>query len=597
MNKIFLSRFLFLLILSLSVAALSIGITGFEYGSHNNVYHIPYVLRFESLPQFVGDAYYQSLRNFTSVIWPLIRSVATDENISELFFLAHAASRWAAFAAILWLAISVGCQKGACLSLVLVVCATSYWLTGVSPVGHHHMFIYYFTHSEVTWAPLLGAIIALSHRRLYLASLLSSLTLAINVFVGLWLVAILISAVLFSRDHRFTVRQAIGPFLTYFLLSLPIIVWVFSAINSDPGKIVDEFSYIDYIRLYFKFHFLIEAATYRDIFSMLFLVWIGIISGIQIERSRFWVGVIIGCSAILFVGAWLPYLVNARFIFNLHLLRVDGVVLFLAVALGTIVATRTLLQETGDAKQGLAAAALMAFLLQRSTSGILVAAIALTGIFVLTRASIGQRPGTRVRRLEAFFLGTVGVLLVSIAVRTILFKQMDMWQIAHVSVTFGMAIILLLVRRGLAPRALLISVVLVVLTGYAVGRLARTLNEPPRTYDKDASFIDLTSWIKANGSEHAYLTPSDEPFGSFQHTALRPTWVEWKQGAAVMWQPSFYKQWASRFLAVQRLQSDAERINYARENGIVNVVLRAPDCPDGVRRIYTNREYSVCELK
>jgi hypothetical protein len=57
--------------------------------------------------------------------------------------------------------------------------------------------------------------------------------------------------------------------------------------------------------------------------------------------------------------------------------------------------------------------------------------------------------------------------------------------------------------------------------------------------------------------------------------------VDWKQGAAVMWAPSFYEQWARRYKEVSALGTPESFINYARSNNIKNVLIHstAGVCP------------------
>ena len=55
-------------------AILSITRQGFHFGVINNIFHIPIVLKLFDLGEFSKDPFYQSLRNFTSIVWPVFRS-------------------------------------------------------------------------------------------------------------------------------------------------------------------------------------------------------------------------------------------------------------------------------------------------------------------------------------------------------------------------------------------------------------------------------------------------------------------------------------------------------------------------------------------
>jgi hypothetical protein len=60
---------------ALTFAFVSLAITGFKFGIYNNVFHIPYVLSLSESQEFLGDAFYSSLKHFTSIIWLALRLV------------------------------------------------------------------------------------------------------------------------------------------------------------------------------------------------------------------------------------------------------------------------------------------------------------------------------------------------------------------------------------------------------------------------------------------------------------------------------------------------------------------------------------------
>jgi hypothetical protein len=58
----------------------------------------------------------------------------------------------------------------------------------------------------------------------------------------------------------------------------------------------------------------------------------------------------------------------------------------------------------------------------------------------------------------------------------------------------------------------------------------------------------------------------------FESESRRRVWVDFKRGAAVMWQPSYYGEWRSRIDPVLQLRTLDERIAYARSHGITHVI-------------------------
>jgi hypothetical protein len=80
----------------------------------------------------------------------------------------------------------------------------------------------------------------------------------------------------------------------------------------------------------------------------------------------------------------------------------------------------------------------------------------------------------------------------------------------------------------------------------------------------------------------------------FSIQARRPVWVDWKSGAAVMWEPAFYWVWRPRIEAQRMLQDVAAKVAYARENGIGFVVVRRAEAERStLRPVFANSQFSV----
>src|SRR5579862_2883124 len=97
-----------LAIIVIAAAIGSIFVQGFEYGSGNNFFHIPIVLRLYDLTQFSDDGFLQSLRHFTSFIYFMMAQVATPANAKYLFLVAHFLTRAITFLALSSIAWSLG---------------------------------------------------------------------------------------------------------------------------------------------------------------------------------------------------------------------------------------------------------------------------------------------------------------------------------------------------------------------------------------------------------------------------------------------------------------------------------------------------------
>jgi len=65
----------------------------------------------------------------------------------------------------------------------------------------------------------------------------------------------------------------------------------------------------------------------------------------------------------------------------------------------------------------------------------------------------------------------------------------------------------------------------------------------PSETPQEQAYREVHTWVRqATPANAMILVPLD--LDGFQLDAQRRIWVNWKQGAAVMWAPSFYTQWS-----------------------------------------------------
>lgn len=151
--------------------------------------------------------------------------------------------------------------------------------------------------------------------------------------------------------------------------------------------------------------------------------------------------------------------------------------------------------------------------------------------------------------------------------------------------------------RHLPAIALALAAVAAVLPG------ARHLAETGHLDRYDArslSFLQAQRWAReATPPGSLFLAPdwqlSANLTPSFWTLSRRPVWVDWRQGAAVHWQPSFYPLWRQRMARAAGLSGVAEKLAFAGGQGIDFVILGsgetlpatapAPVYDDGITRI------------
>lgn len=86
-----------------------------------------------------------------------------------------------------------------------------------------------------------------------------------------------------------------------------------------------------------------------------------------------------------------------------------------------------------------------------------------------------------------------------------------------------------------------------------------------------------------------------------QTLTQQPVWVDKKQGAAVMWEPSFHSRWMSRYQDVRQLSGTlgtTQFLAYARQHNIRYIVTRGEHgaCAEGSTQRYRNQAYLVCQV-
>ena len=113
----------------------------------------------------------------------------------------------------------------------------------------------------------------------------------------------------------------------------------------------------------------------------------------------------------------------------------------------------------------------------------------------------------------------------------------------------------------------------------------------------------MVQWVRESKLNGPFLFPVDsrfrDLFNEFQLVTKKPVWVDWKQGAAVMWEPSFYWQWMPRFEAVKSLKTSEELADYAVRNNIHHIVLPTAigKCTNDFDTVFENKSFSICTYR
>lgn len=578
----------------MAATLLSLIILNFYFGTNNNVFHIPYVLNLVAAPQFATDKFYHSLQYFTSAVWPLLKLVSNEENIATVFLLAHILSRAAVVIAIAWVLVQLDVPNRHLIGLGVILLVLSPLLNGYSIIGRHGMLINYFTHTELTWPLVLASLGLMATSRVLPAALFAGLTFAVNAFVGCWVLAILLFTTLHGTLTESLKRMA-WILALFLVVAAPVIVWIVIALQQPVSA--ESFDFREYIRAYYQPHFLIEGVQRRQLAELFCIFIAGLASSMRLRDSGYWTKVVSGTALLFVIGMVLPYWWNHRLVFNLHLLRIDGLLQFIVALLVVAVSLRDYMREHGAGRVApflalLGSVAPNAVLAYFLVTLLLILKPVLQAVLIRSGRPVDQASLRRYSALIALTLWTV-------------------WSICSVALSPFQALGVLFHLAGLlcgaalfllhSPMPLRIGASLLAAPLVLVALLARERDLAYQEQVRRPAKLEVAAiadWIAAHPLGGAVLLTGETAWeGSFQLKSRNPVWVDHKQGAAVMWSPAFHEQWGKRWREVRRLGGSADIIAYARLNSIRYFVDDATACPDGTRLLNRQGMHVLCELE
>ncbi len=623
-----------LLGVSFAAAVFSLVMQGTMIGTNNNTFHLPILLRLYDLPQFADDAFIQSLRRFASFVYPLLSAVATERNVETVLLAAHLLTRTLNILALLLLARDLLPPLPRALPLALAVIILPGTLYGGTPLGAAGLFPSTFTHSELSQAMGLLTLLAAVHGRFLLAAPLWALTFSLNAFVGAWCLlplALLALDLLRARRGPALRTLALAAALAA-LLALPNLLWLLSLLR---GQAPLDFDYVTFLREYFPNHFLIDEAKPRNVAILSLHVAAGIAGLWVLGWPRRWCLAYAGFLGIFALGMIAPFLTHAPVVLNLHLLRVDGMLILLGTAFSAAAIPLLVLSPATPPPARAAALLILPSLflgywpadMDRAQSGVLAAALLLaaasaafygTACFRLARALPDALRQPRAV-LPALLLAACWLLLPFQRGRLV--EPSLSFLLAAALATALAAALAFQARRGLAVPVI---VALAALFGvHAAIADHDSILRRVGAFPTDSQLIaidpvspdwnEVAEWARENTDPRAvFLIPPS--LTGFETTARRRVWYDTRQGAAAMWAPGFYDQWKARRRDVGELHTLADALRYACGRGIGYVVadLRPDDVttklasgqaapgrikpdagPGGPEPVFRNRSFQV----
>ncbi len=122
------------------------------------------------------------------------------------------------------------------------------------------------------------------------------------------------------------------------MTAFPVALWIFISLSDKPT----EFDYPEFLRYYYGKHFFLSASDPMQIATFLLIVLAGgaalKVLHLDVRASA----VFVGLPVVFAVGVMIGAVSHSSLMLNLHLIRVDGLILLMTAALVASVAVRKL---------------------------------------------------------------------------------------------------------------------------------------------------------------------------------------------------------------------------------------------------------------
>ena len=320
------------------------------------------------------------------------------------------------------------------------------------------------------------------------------------------------------------------------VLAFPILHNVFT--NPDFGQPLG-FDYITYLEEFWPYHFLFWDIGWYEFAGLAAVIALATISFIALGNRAFFFLVALGSFTVIYaIGIAVPYLTHSPLFLNLHLLRVSTMLQLLGTFGCLVLATRWWFLEKPMELNFLAPTLVLLMCVPVKMTTFQPALHATAAFLVVTAA---QFPAARQ------FVPEV-VLLTNTTTRV--------WASAIVVASFAIVIGQKALNNFHEAQWLA--------EWRAVGQWARSNTSP-----NDVFLVPTWNFRGAQSTQVTEQSEAIRNSGAFEAVfSHRAVWIDFRQGAAVMWSPSYYQLWHRRVSEVNRLNSISARLDYAAANGI-----------------------------
>ena len=326
----------------LAVAVLAnLLLQGFDFPRYNNVFHIAIALDYAGSIEGPHDVFHQTLDAYVSALWPLLRSLVTEDNIFAVFFTVYALNR-AALVLFVYLAAAEISGRGSARSLAAVTGAAVLLLWpawSLSPLAYNDIFVRALSQTELAVTGLVASFWLLLRRNWMWSAVVLGVAFNFSAFLAIWGTVIAAGAYLWTNRAvpvLMLARRLLALILVTGAFAAPTAVWIAATVAGAQPAV--PFDYSTYLEEFFPFHNLVHPnwTGAAITVALAIAVW-HYVQDRDLYRSPDHREIAVAAFAILvaivLAGAIQPYLFDSWLIGCLFPLRMDS---YLLLPLGIV---------------------------------------------------------------------------------------------------------------------------------------------------------------------------------------------------------------------------------------------------------------------
>lgn len=319
------------LALLLPLSALSVLAQGFQLPGNGNSYHWPILFGWVGSAAGPGDLFTDSLAHYVSHFWTPLAWVTTEESVGWLFWLLHIALRLLQVAALALLIRRLGGSTLPRAVLLAGLATMALQWFPLSPLGHGEVLLDTVSNATATTALALVFLWLAVEGRWRAAAFVVGLGINVSAFAFAWCGLLLLAAWAADRERNWRALPWMAALVL--LPALPTVWWIAETVEATRPQL-PAFDFRDFLREFYPGHVIAGASGAERALAPLFLLvaWC-LLPQFQVRHERRLHALLVALAGILLFGSLLPHLTGSRLLLNLLPLRMDFLLVWLALAM------------------------------------------------------------------------------------------------------------------------------------------------------------------------------------------------------------------------------------------------------------------------